>query len=96
MIKEIETELKSIDNVLLGISSEAQEKGFGFLVYHDWHLIFEMGTVWLEKLTPIRLRFSQKEKDDFVVSLKNVLRSSILDKKEEEPSNGNNSITTIA
>lgn len=82
MIKEIEMELKAIDNTLMGVSSEAQEKGFGFLVYHDWHLIFEMGTGWLEKLTPIRLKFSQKQKDDFVESLRKLLQAQLLSKPE--------------
>ena len=94
MIREIETELKAIDNTLLGVTTEAQEQGFGFLAYHDWHLIFEMGVTWLEKLTPIRLKFSQEEKDKFIVSLKNVLQSQLLDKKEDLKNEHNSTTVT--
>ncbi len=83
MIRSLELELRAIDSNIMGISAEMQKNGFGFLTYNNWHLMFEMGVEWMEKLTPLRLNLTQEKKDEFVETLKSVLQQSIFNVKEE-------------
>jgi Fe-S-cluster containining protein len=75
-IKKMEKRLISLDKKL-GMKKEIQEDGFGFLTYHDWHLLFEFGEEWMEKLTQLRINLKEKQKEQFVESLKNALESKL-------------------
>lgn len=64
-IKELETQLRKIDRTL-GMPEGIQNDGFGFLTYHDWHLLVEFGPKWMEMLTQLRLKLGPAEKEQFL------------------------------
>lgn len=72
MIKEMEQALKDND-LRLGIPKSVQDDGFGYLTYHDWHVMFELGEKVMEVLTKSRLTFSEDKKEQLVVALKKLL-----------------------
>lgn len=73
MIKFLETRLREND-VALGLPIERQEKGHGFLTYHDWHVMFELGEGWMESLTKLRISLPDEKKEHFIAAMKEGLR----------------------
>lgn len=73
MIRDLEKTLRDVDRVVIGMPPGIQQDGFGYLTYHDWHLLFELGEEWLAKLTPLREKLSDEEKEQFVQHLKTAL-----------------------
>jgi Fe-S-cluster containining protein len=68
-IKKWERKLRELDR-RLGLPPDMQDEGYGFLTYHDWHLMFEMGAEWMESLTKLRTQLTDEQKEHFIVSLK--------------------------
>ena len=81
-IKEMETQLRKIDRSL-GMDEKTQDDGFGFLTYHDWHLLCEFGPEWMETLTQLRLKLGNAEKEQFLSVLEAQLKAA-----EVRPSEG--------
>lgn len=75
-IKELEQTLRDLD-IRLGIPRVLQEKGFAFLTYHDWHLMFELGEGWMEGLSKLRLGLSEEKKEQFLEALKTSLAAKM-------------------
>lgn len=71
-IRRMEQKFRDFD-IKLGLPKKVQDDGFGFLTYHDWHLMFELGTEWMGKLTVLRLKLGDMEKEQFLMALKNAL-----------------------
>lgn len=71
-IRAMELRMRELDRSL-GLSKQLQDQGFGFLTYHDWHLLFEFGEDWMVKLTSMRTKLGEKEKEQFIEALKNAL-----------------------
>lgn len=82
MIKALESSFRKID-ADLGMPAKVQEDGFGFLTYHDWHLMYEMGQSWMAKMTQIRIGCTDEKKELFVNSLKEVLEKQICEEKAD-------------
>lgn len=82
-IKKMEKRMRELDRTL-GMSQEVQDEGFGFLTYHDWHLLFELGEEWMETLTKLRTKFTDEQKEQFVQSLKIQLEKSEKKKSGED------------
>ena len=82
-IKKMEKTMREYDRSL-GMKKELQDQGFSFLTYHDWHLLFEFGEEWMEKLTKLRLNLKDEEKEQFISSLKIALEKKA---NEEEIEN---------
>lgn len=68
-IKKWEALLRGIDRQL-GMPPQVQDDGFGFLTYHDWHLLFEMGPEWMASLTKLRTLWNDEQKEKFLGDLK--------------------------
>jgi Fe-S-cluster containining protein len=71
-MKRLESSLRANDRVA-GVPKAVQDKGFGYLTYHDWHIMFELGEEWMERLTPLRTKLGDEEKEHFLASLKSAL-----------------------
>jgi len=69
MIRDLESRFREID-LRLGMPKEIQKEGYGFLTYHDWHLIQEMGEGWMESMTELRVNLSIEKKEQFLNALK--------------------------
>lgn len=87
VIKNIEEDMRHNDRKMLGMPRRMQEQGFGFLTYHDWHMMFELGPSQMEVYSKLRLKLNDEEKEDFMVKLKNALEEAeSKEDQEEEPS----------
>ena len=75
-IRGMERKIRDLD-LSLGMSPALQERGHGFLTYHDWHLLFELGPEWMEKLSVVRTKFSAGQKEEFVLALKDALSAAL-------------------
>jgi len=75
-IAAMEKDLRQAD-LVLGMPKSVQDDGFGFLTFHDWHLMTQLGEEWLEGLSALRLRCSDDEKEQFVAALKAELASCL-------------------
>jgi len=64
-------------DIRLGLPKTLQDKGFGFLAYHDWHLMFELGESWMEGLTKLRLKLPEDKKEQFLDALKKALAAKM-------------------
>lgn len=73
-IQKMETQLREIDRKDLGMDEKRQKKGFGFLTYHDWHLLFEFGPTWMETLTKLKLELNKEGKEQFLKALEEKLK----------------------
>jgi Fe-S-cluster containining protein len=71
-IKALEAALRSNDR-RLGVPKKVQDAGFGYLTYHDWHVMFELGEEWMARLTALRTTLGDAEKEHFVSALKDAL-----------------------
>ena len=76
-IRRMESMLRELDRGL-GMKKETQDQGFGFLTYHDWHLLFEFGEQWMENLSKLRLSLKDEAKDHFINALRTALEKQIL------------------
>jgi len=61
--------LKTTD-IMIGMPVQMQAMGYGYLTFHDWHLLFELGMEWLESLSKLRTSLKDEQKEQFVQSLK--------------------------
>lgn len=86
-IENMENSLRKLDRDL-GMKKETQDQGFGFLTYHDWHLLFEFGEEWMEKLTKLRISWNDEKKEQFILSLKSALEARSADESTKETENG--------
>jgi Fe-S-cluster containining protein len=68
-IMEMEQRLRDCDR-MVGITRFLQQTQYAYLTFHDWLLLFEFGEEYLEKLTPLRLKLSEPEKEQFLEALK--------------------------
>ena len=68
-IIDMEQRVRECDR-MVGITRFLQQTQYAYLTFHDWMLLFEFGEEYLEKLTPLRLKLSDEEKEQFLVSLK--------------------------
>jgi len=75
-IVEMEKALRQSD-LLMGMPKKIQDDGFGFLTFHDWYLISELGTEWLEGLSKIRTELNEEQKEQFLAALKSELDSKL-------------------
>lgn len=82
-IEKMENRMKSLDRKL-GMTKELQDDGFGFLTYHDWHLLYEFGEGWMENLTKLRLKLTDEQKEQFVESIKTALEKKVAEEKGAE------------
>ena len=71
-IRALEKRMRLLDKKL-GMPKEIQEKGFGFLTYHDWHLMFELGESWMESWTKLRQKMTSEQKERMIELLKKEL-----------------------
>lgn len=76
-IAKLEASLAASDRSF-GISEKIQKEGYGFLSFHDWHLMSELGEVWMSNLTPLRKKMTRDEKEKFLADLKEAFRASFL------------------
>lgn len=85
VIASIELRIKELDRTL-GISKGFQNKGFGYLTYHDWHLLFEFGEQTMHEFTQFRKNWTAEQKEKFVADLKLTLEAQLaaLSPKTEE------------
>ena len=72
-IRRIEAALSKTDRDI-GISKKIQEEGYGFLTFHDWHLMCELGETWMSNLTPLRQKLSKVAKEQFFQDLKKAFK----------------------
>ena len=77
-VKNDQILVKTTD-IMIGMPVQIQQL-YGYLTFHDWHLLFEIGQQWLETLS--KLRSSKKwadlkgeEKEKFMQSLKKSLET---------------------
>lgn len=82
-MKNMENKMREIDRGL-GMSKDTQDNGFGFLTYHDWHLLFEFGEEFLEMMTKFRLKWTDSEKDKFIADLKIALEARNMLTEQDE------------
>jgi len=75
-ISMMEKELRQND-VMMGVPPKIQAKGFGFLTYHDWHVMLELGEGWMASLTPLREKMKDEEKEHLVEALKKALYAKL-------------------
>lgn len=75
MIAKIESHLRGIDREL-GIPAKIQEEGYGFLTFHDWHLMSVLGDGWMARLSPLREEKDKEWKEAFVGDLKEAFRAA--------------------
>lgn len=73
MILDLEKALRDVDRLVVKIPQKMQDDGYGFLTYHDWHLMYELGEEKLAMLTPLREKLTPAERDEFI----NALRTSL-------------------
>lgn len=73
MIQALEGKLRHND-IVMGMPPEKQKAGMGFLTYHDWHIMLELGEGMMEVLTPLRLNLAEEKKEQFISALKEQLR----------------------
>lgn len=73
-VMEVMAELRNIDRGL-GMPRKLQDGGCGTLMYHDWHLMFELGVPRLRQMEPLR-KLGEEEKEHFVSVLKDALRAA--------------------
>jgi hypothetical protein len=52
-------------------------RSIGVLVYHDWHIMAEMGLPWLRNLATLKNKLKDSEKEQFVSALKDALKASL-------------------
>lgn len=77
MIKNMEMFLRAND-LQLGVPQKIQDEGYGYLTYHDWHIMFELGETYMSDLTMIRSKFNDAEKEQLIVMLKeNLLKRGL-------------------
>ena len=74
-IRKMEGDLRDVD-LSLGMPPAMQARGFGFLTYHDWHLLCELGPAWLEKLSEKRKNCDKEAKEQFLLELKTSLMAA--------------------
>ena len=72
MIADIESKIMKAD-IDAGIPKEIQSQGYGFLTFHDWHVICELGESWLPTLTGIRQDKDSQWKKKFLSDLRSAL-----------------------
>jgi len=82
MLRDLEKRLRDVD-LKLGLPKDVQDAGHGFLTFHDWHVMFELGESWMVKLTKLRIKLSDEEKEQFVSSLKDALRGNTASEQEK-------------
>jgi len=70
----MESRIKELDRNV-GVSTTIQRDGYGFLTYHDWHLMFEFGDQMMADFTQLRLRWSDEQKEKFINDMKGVLEA---------------------
>jgi Fe-S-cluster containining protein len=75
MIKSLETRLRGVDS-WLGMPAKVQEQGYGFLTYHDWHIMFVCGETIMVALTQLRLKNEPDKNEHFIGVLRDVLKKS--------------------
>lgn len=75
-IVDMERSLREADRIL-GMPQKVQDDGFGFLTFHDWHLMTQLGTEWMEGLTSLRTKCNDEQKEQFVSALKRSLEALI-------------------
>jgi len=73
MIAKIESHLRGVDREL-GIPAKMQKEGYGFLTFHDWHIMSVLGEGWMAQMTPIREEKSKAWKEAFLGDLKEAFR----------------------
>lgn len=83
VIADIESRIKGLDRGL-GISKGFQDRGFGYLTYHDWHLLFEFGEQTMVDFTKYRLNWKDEDKEKFILDLKSSLEAQNAPPKEDE------------
>lgn len=71
-----------------GVTRKGQKvktgRGVGTLVYHDWHLMVELGVPRLRMLTPLRNKLEDPKKEQFVSSLKKQLQDALNEDENDE------------
>lgn len=60
----------------LGISKEIQKQGYGFLTWHDWHIMSEIGEGWMATLTVFRKEKDREWKEKFLEDMKMAFEAS--------------------
>lgn len=75
VIAEIEAQIKKNDNSI-GISKGIQKMEMGFLAFHDWHMMCELGEDWMSKITPVRQHVSLEWKKNFMTDLRSAMSGS--------------------
>lgn len=71
-IKSMEMALKAND-AALGVPAKIQNDGFGYLTYHDWHVMYEFGEKFMELLTKVRLHWQEDKKELLIQDVKKLL-----------------------
>ena len=75
-IVDMERSLREADRVI-GMPKKVQDDGFGFLTFHDWHLMTQLGAKWMEGLTALRTKCTDEQKEQFVMALKKSLEAGL-------------------
>jgi hypothetical protein len=71
------------DGVIRRGQKVKKTRSVGLLVYHDWHLMAEMGVPWVKNLSVLKNKLQDSQKEQFASSLKDALQAS-LDSSETE------------
>ena len=72
-IKKLEIRLRLNDSDL-GMPEHLQHDGYGFLTYHDWHIMFDLGEKWMTSLSTLRTKAGEEEKEHFIQALRDALQ----------------------
>lgn len=72
-VKNDQLLIKTTD-IMIGMPIQIQSL-YGYLTFHDWHLLFEIGQEWIESLSKMRVSkkwsgLKDDDKEKFILSLK--------------------------
>lgn len=78
-IQEDQILVKTTD-IMIGMPVPLQPM-YGYLTFHDWHLLFEIGEGWLESLSKLKVsekwkKLPEEEKEKFIMTLKKSVEDS--------------------
>lgn len=75
VVAQAEKALRDNDR-FLGIPAKMQVSGYGYLTYHDWHIMCELGEKYMELLSRVRTSWTSEKKELLIQDMKKLLSSA--------------------
>lgn len=83
MIDAMVHALRDID-LKLGVPKNIQQSGFGYLTYHDWHIMYVLGEGFMEHLSVARTTWTDEKKELLIQDMKKSLTSAKTDDENDK------------